>query len=347
MVSMSSLSCRFCSQRNPPGAKFCIDCGSPLALKPCPKCEAITDGGAERCHQCGAPFFDADAISDPSRGVASPGQRAAGVAEHLAAGGLTREHMHIPESLADRLDGSGMPHSNDEAASSEVATSIAGYAGGAEPHHAFVARGNRAVATRRRGFRPAALAAALIAISVAGYFAYVNRMPELRRGGDVALVGDGPTKAVPADSMREATAIDGSAKGTPAEPRAVNPVVRSPAPVESEPAKSQPEKSQPESVTPQPLPAQSESQPAASQPDPVKSRVEPARRARKAPDASALATQRLIARDLGRFAEAPRSPSPSPDRDAIETQRLIERDLGPFLHRNASGATGGALPAIN
>lgn len=341
---MSTLSCRFCTHRNPSGAKFCNDCGSPLALKPCPKCEAITDVGEERCHQCGAPF-DADPVAGSSMEPASPEQRTADLAEHFAAGDLTQENMHIPESLADRLDGSGMPRSSDEPAAPGVATSIAGYASGAEPDDAQDARRNRAVATRRRGFRPAALAAALIAIGVAGYFTYVDRIPELRRGGVVALVGHGPAKAVPTDSMRESTAIDGSTKGTPAEPAAARPVLRSPAPVA--PREAEPVQPQPEPVKPEPVTAKSEAPAAATQPEPMKSRAEPAGRERKTPDASAVATQRLIARDLGRFAEVPRSPPPLPDRDAIETQRLIERDLGPFLRRNASGAPGGAFPAIN
>jgi len=46
--------CAFCEHRNPPGARFCNDCGSPLHLKPCAGCDGVNDGSASYCHQCGA-----------------------------------------------------------------------------------------------------------------------------------------------------------------------------------------------------------------------------------------------------------------------------------------------------
>ncbi len=71
-------------------------------------------------------------------------------------------------------------------------------------------------------------------------------------------------------------------------------------------------------------------------------------------DADAIATERLIARDLGRFGptappnrSAERVPQDTRDRDASATQRLVDRDLGAF--RNGSSATrpDRAFPEIN
>src|SRR5436190_14615663 len=46
--------CAFCAHRNPAGAKFCNDCGSPLHLKPCSQCDAINNQTATNCYKCGA-----------------------------------------------------------------------------------------------------------------------------------------------------------------------------------------------------------------------------------------------------------------------------------------------------
>ena len=48
--------CAFCDHRNPPGAKFCNECASPLHLKPCKDCDAVNDLVAAYCHHCGARF---------------------------------------------------------------------------------------------------------------------------------------------------------------------------------------------------------------------------------------------------------------------------------------------------
>ena len=46
--------CPFCEHRNPVGAQFCCDCGSPLELKPCHQCDAVNCQAATICHKCGA-----------------------------------------------------------------------------------------------------------------------------------------------------------------------------------------------------------------------------------------------------------------------------------------------------
>ena len=46
--------CPFCDHRNPVGAQFCSDCGSPLDLKPCNQCDAVNYQAATICYKCGA-----------------------------------------------------------------------------------------------------------------------------------------------------------------------------------------------------------------------------------------------------------------------------------------------------
>jgi ribosomal protein L40E len=46
--------CPFCDHRNPAGAKFCNDCGSPLHMKACNECDAVNHQAATNCYQCGA-----------------------------------------------------------------------------------------------------------------------------------------------------------------------------------------------------------------------------------------------------------------------------------------------------
>ena len=48
--------CPFCDRRNPAGAKFCNDCGSPLGLKPCNQCHAVNHQAAKNCYKCGTEY---------------------------------------------------------------------------------------------------------------------------------------------------------------------------------------------------------------------------------------------------------------------------------------------------
>jgi len=55
--------CLFCDHDNPPGAKFCNECGSPLHLRPCWQCNAINDVASESCYKCGAAYAPASPSS--------------------------------------------------------------------------------------------------------------------------------------------------------------------------------------------------------------------------------------------------------------------------------------------
>jgi hypothetical protein len=323
---MSTLSCRFCGHRNPPGAKFCSDCGSPLALKPCPKCEAITDVGAECCHQCGAPF-DMAVATDAVAEAASPIQQASDIDERAGAVGVPVEGAHVPESLADRLGGTVTPRPHDEKVEPQVPPSPEGRFDVAEADDdPPIGLRSHAFAPAPRPFRWATLALALIAIGVAGYYVYAGRMSDVPQDADVALVGkDTPPSAPPAGSNPPSAAQQSAATKSPAEP------VQSPA---------EPVQPQSESVSPQPESMQSRA-------ETVKAQRESTVRTRKPQDHAALATQRLIARDLRSDADAPGAPATQLDKDAIATQRLIERELGPFLPDKANGTSRDAPAAIN
>ena len=54
--------CSFCEHHNPAGSCFCNDCGSPLHLRPCTQCDAVSDRTATTCYNCGAPFATIGAV---------------------------------------------------------------------------------------------------------------------------------------------------------------------------------------------------------------------------------------------------------------------------------------------
>jgi len=73
--------CAFCDHRNPPGARFCNECSSPLELKPCRQCDAVNEQDATTCHSCGAAYplsaapesVRVSATADPALGGAPSG----------------------------------------------------------------------------------------------------------------------------------------------------------------------------------------------------------------------------------------------------------------------------------
>ena len=75
--------CPFCDHRNPVGAKFCNECGSPL--KPCNECDAVNHPAATNCHKCGAEypalFTTVFSAADPAPAWPTPGD--VGVAANM------------------------------------------------------------------------------------------------------------------------------------------------------------------------------------------------------------------------------------------------------------------------
>ena len=92
--------------RNPAGAKFCNECGSPLHLKPCNQCDAVNHQAATNCYKCGeecpALFATPKATpvlpaADPTPAWATPGDAgvAATVTQPLFAAGSLRADWRL------------------------------------------------------------------------------------------------------------------------------------------------------------------------------------------------------------------------------------------------------------
>jgi hypothetical protein len=95
---MFGFSCHFCGHDNPDGSKFCNDCGSPLHLKPCPRCDAVNDQAADHCSQCQATF----GLEPPP--MAATAEPAGDHSPCYGVAAATAVHSNIPESLAEHPD---------------------------------------------------------------------------------------------------------------------------------------------------------------------------------------------------------------------------------------------------
>ena len=94
--------CPFCNHANPAGAKYCNDCGSPLHLKPCNRCEAINDQVASNCYTCGTEFPVQSTASETAS--ASPALNTTAASATLSDMGFERGHAPLPESVAESYD---------------------------------------------------------------------------------------------------------------------------------------------------------------------------------------------------------------------------------------------------
>jgi hypothetical protein len=103
---MSPLQCLFCDQTNPPAAKFCNECGTPLHFKPCPQCDGINGRFAGSCYRCGAAFSmvagEDDAVLSPLHDAAGPVVSLAATAERLGAANEARAAEASPND--DEID---------------------------------------------------------------------------------------------------------------------------------------------------------------------------------------------------------------------------------------------------
>lgn len=68
------MNCPRCQTANPTGARFCLNCGTPLPAA-CPACDAPIEPDSKRCHNCGHPLVETARAARPS-----PSQRAGGEA---------------------------------------------------------------------------------------------------------------------------------------------------------------------------------------------------------------------------------------------------------------------------
>ena len=349
VTSMSTSSCRFCAHANPEGAKFCNDCGSPLHLKPCPQCEAITDVSAENCHQCGAPFVASGAADALAKSIpASPIADAPRDEPEIRA--------HIPESLAACLAAGG--------ADVRARDDVVHFLGTAEPDvrepdsDAVLTR-DRVVPPRKGIFYRASFVVAPVVFAAVAYYAYIHGGPAMRALTNLIVIARGteeapaPASAAPAVPPPVATRVDAPPAVAAPAPQPVRPdaapTIEPPknavvaAPIDPPAVNASGDHPTVTERAPSTQRTADEAAPAKPRPAPPKSA-----RAKKAPDADAIATQRLVARDTQDLNAAPDvAPPAAADKDAIETRRLITRELGEFLPPNAKDRTGDRSSAIN
>jgi hypothetical protein len=368
---MSPISCSFCTNPNPPEAKFCNQCGSPLGLKPCPACEAVNEAAALECHQCGAALDVPSVEQITSSMQQSIAAEAAGTVSEQASPAAEDAPLHIPESFADRLERDAGLHAFER-----VEPRIAHSADRDVPEAVTPYVRSTPVRPRGRAWRAPIALAVLAAIAGAGYYAYKRDVPGLDRLAEFALAGrhsEAPAsveyqsqEAPPAATASGAPVANVSSQPTDAAQNAPHSTPAAVAP-DAPASESNPASAALVSVQPgapgQPQIEAASTQPGASSTKPkarpsaalsrnddeaARQRTDAVSRSRRQTDADAIATQRLIARDLGTAIGPPANAPAAPlDRDAAETQRLIERDLGPFLHRNDRSVRGGTYPAIN
>jgi class 3 adenylate cyclase/tetratricopeptide (TPR) repeat protein len=94
-----AMTCPQCAQANPPQAKFCLECGAPLALR-CAACGTELPAGAKFCFECGTPV---SASGAPSRFGAPEAYTPKHLAERIISSkaALEGERKHVTVLFAD------------------------------------------------------------------------------------------------------------------------------------------------------------------------------------------------------------------------------------------------------
>src|SRR5215210_5112946 len=92
--------CSACSTENPPQAKFCLECATPLARR-CSGCGTVLPEAAKFCMECAQPVSAAGVLPTPS--VAPQTYTPRHLAEKILAGRavLTGERKQVTVLFAD------------------------------------------------------------------------------------------------------------------------------------------------------------------------------------------------------------------------------------------------------
>ena len=287
--------CLFCAHTNPAGAKFCNECGAPLHLRPCNRCEAINDQVAKNCYQCGIALSMPGTA--PETAPAWPALDPVAASASLSDLCLESGHASLTESVTERQDVRPL-QSGDETAAGDRAVEVIAHAprAPAEDMTSPVSTENRAADAiplhdpgtttephrLSRSTLAAVLSVALLtAVGVSGYYAY-RHQTELVPPLSAAV----PNPAVPT----EVTAPPANPSVTPAT-AAAGDDGRMRAPGESD-----------TTTTPQRISTTDQAAP------PQQSATEPAEVA-KAPSAAAPAQQ--LDAQAGEAAKAPSATAPA------------------------------------
>jgi hypothetical protein len=323
---MSGIACKFCAHSNPEGSKFCNECGSPLNFAPCPRCEAVNNVSDTECFQCGASlsWFATEAVSAPATALAETSKGA----ETEAAGPDS-----VPLALADRLEAVPWePHiaAQEPRIAAEVPSAPLA-AGATDSARLADDRSTNPPDGRYRGRKPNLalglfLVVAFVAVGGGLYWIWSNQAPSTESPG--GLAGPGPTTSTPAVAPPTADTpgkpVDSTSPGSESAPPAAD--------TSDSPAKAA-ESTAPETKVQPPLVIDPASKRMAAQ-KPSGTATAKSSTAGTARTATAHASS---AQPHG--AGAPVRTTEQEERDALATRRLIERDLA-----NSPQATSGDKP---
>jgi ribosomal protein L40E len=183
--------CAVCEHKNPPDAKFCNECGSPLHLTSCRHCGAVNDRAATHCYSCGAQI--------PASSMAAEAAPVSTVLDATAASkilsdiGVESRRAPLAESAVASLEVLEQRSSNETVSVSEHAAPVISMT----QRVADVVPLPSVVTTSGPHLRFRAILPALLVVAVALSAYYVYRYPLQR--GDWLRHGP-PEPAVPASA---------------------------------------------------------------------------------------------------------------------------------------------------
>jgi Double zinc ribbon len=341
---MSSLSCRFCGSPNPEGSKFCNQCGSPLNLVPCARCEAINNVADDRCSACGASLWEA---VDEAPGRDAMMETAEAMHDAAMSGGA------VPVALAHRLsdvssdahDDAHVSYERFEPRLAEVDGFARDLAHAPAEESASESRDTAAHASEWKPRRaPRAIAAVVfVALGAAVAWISLNGTNDAGRTIDSTQPLQPPAAPMPATQPATDTASTSAPATTPSSAQpATEPTTSQDR--ATEPAGSQLPATEPAASQLPATESTASQAPAAAQP-PAATSTEPSNTTRDVDAAAPAASESdaPVAADASKPAPSSRARSTSEasrraaaqarareqaERDAIATQRIIARELG-------------------
>ena len=299
--------CPFCTHTNPHGARFCNECGSPLHLRPCERCQAVNDVLSRQCYRCNAPLRPERALTPI--GVATEGSITPALEATTVIAAYGNESAPR-RSSAPWLD----THLDDTRASPSIDEDLLKASDlRREPRLGdFSATQVEARDVDAAGARPARYLLALVGILAFAGLAALGSYTFVQRGitplqiaePRVPATGTAPSTAEPRSDPAESSPTAGEAIAPPASAASpVSDALPSDALVSEAPADA----------------------PAATN-APSASSALTASDAAPATSATAPPTPRTPAPAKRKPAATPSAPSAS--QDAIETEKIISRELG-------------------
>lgn len=318
---MSHAICPLCAHVNPDGARFCNECGSALTLVACPACEAINALAATHCHQCGAALETverethvagsqtSDAMSVPTAASSETPLRDAATDRTPIA--LAERFERAPASARSAPPRRPLPHKRDftavptEPAPFPRETSFDEPRIGSEREHEQGVERPRRAGARRAGLPVAVVAIVLVALAAGSYYGW------LRTTQSNVTPPRVDANAAPADAAKPRAPV------APVPPATSSEAASTAAAAPSEPPAPPSSRSTPSAI---PGGASRETTTANER------ATSPSRAAPATPSGEARATR----------ARSSTTAAPKVDKDALATERLIERDLGRFLPRDAT-----------